>query len=53
MDLVEKEAIPVRLDLYSLGKQGKYGDNVEAKPGMFAIKEKKKWDAWTQKKGMD
>ena len=52
-DLTDKESISTRLELYGLGKQGKFGDNTEAKPGFFDIVGKKKWDAWTSKKGMD
>ena len=42
-----------KLQVYSLGKQGQEGDNTTAKPGMLAIKEKYKWEAWNKLKGMD
>ena len=52
-DIVDKLNKDQKLKLYSLGKQGMEGDNVAAKPGMFAIKEKFKWEAWNKLKGMD
>jgi ABC-type lipoprotein export system ATPase subunit/acyl-CoA-binding protein len=39
-------------EIYSLSRQGLFGDNTEAKPGMLAIKEGFKWKAWNTKKGM-
>ncbi|ORZ36666.1 acyl-CoA-binding protein-like protein [Catenaria anguillulae PL171] len=39
------------LELYALFKQGTVGDNDTPRPGMFDIKGKAKWDAWTAKKG--
>ena len=42
-----------KLGIFSHGKQGLIGDNNTPKPGMFAIKEKFKWEAWTNLKGMD
>ena len=53
MDLVNKQSVTVRLQLYSFGKQGRFGDCTDPKPGFFAIKEKKKWEAWEAIKGMD
>ena len=53
MDLVDKESVSTRLDLYALGAQGTHGDNDTQKPGMFAVKEKLKWNAWMDKKGTD
>ncbi len=50
---VQKLDKDTKLKIYSLGKQGKFGDNNEPKPGMLAVKEKAKWDAWTAHKGMD
>ena len=41
------------LKLYSLYKQGKFGDNNEKKPGMLDIKGRKKHEAWSNLKGMD
>ena len=41
------------LKLYSLYKQGKFGDNNEKKPGMFDIKGRKKHEAWSNLKGME
>ena len=43
MKKVDKQSVDTRLRLYAFGRQGKFGDNVDPKPGMFAIKEKKKW----------
>ena len=40
------------LKLYSLYKQGKFGDNKEKKPGLFDIKGRKKYEAWVNLKGM-
>ena len=51
--LVDAQKTDVKLSLYKFGRQGKLGDCVDPKPGMFAIKEKKKWEAWTSVKGMD
>lgn len=51
--LVDKQSTDVKLQLYALGKQGKFGDCVDPKPGMFDFKEKKKWEAWTSIKGTD
>ncbi len=52
-DVVDKLSKDEKLKLYSLGKQGMEGDNVAAKPGILAIKEKYKWKAWNKLKGMD
>lgn len=52
-DLVDKFPKDFKLRLYSAGKQGRFGDNTEPKPGMFAIVEKYKWQAWTDRKGQD
>ena len=41
------------LKLYSLYKQGKFGDNNEKKPGMLDIKGRKKHEAWNNLKGME
>jgi diazepam-binding inhibitor (GABA receptor modulating acyl-CoA-binding protein) len=51
--LVDDQSTDIRLKLYSLGKQGEFGDNKDPKPGMFAIIEKKKWEAWEGVKGLD
>jgi len=40
------------LQLYSLYKQATVGDNNMGKPGMFNLKNRKKWETWTSKKGM-
>ena len=42
-----------KLEIYSLYKQAAEGDNVEKRPGMFDLKAKFKWDAWTARKGQD
>ncbi|XP_055603447.1 acyl-CoA-binding protein homolog 1-like [Uranotaenia lowii] len=39
------------LELYALYKQGTVGDNNTDKPGMFDLKGKAKWQAWSDKKG--
>ncbi|RKO89988.1 acyl-CoA-binding protein [Blyttiomyces helicus] len=39
------------LKLYALFKQGIVGDNETARPGMFDLQGKAKWDAWTAVKG--
>ncbi|KAG0031732.1 Acyl-CoA-binding domain-containing protein 1 [Podila clonocystis] len=40
------------LKLYALFKQASVGDNDTPRPGMFDMKGKLKWDAWTEKKGV-
>ncbi|RKP11768.1 acyl-CoA-binding protein [Piptocephalis cylindrospora] len=40
------------LELYALFKQGTIGDNDTTRPGVFDLKGKAKWDAWTGKKGL-
>ncbi|CAG8488766.1 13639_t:CDS:2 [Ambispora leptoticha] len=40
------------LELYGLYKQAIFGDNETPKPGMFDLKGKAKWEAWTKKKGI-
>lgn len=39
------------LKLYGLYKQATVGDNETAKPGMFDLKGKYKWQAWLDLKG--
>lgn len=39
------------LKLYSLYKQATVGDVNIDRPGMFNIKDRKKWDAWNELKG--
>jgi diazepam-binding inhibitor (GABA receptor modulating acyl-CoA-binding protein) len=39
------------LELYGLFKQATSGDAAGAKPGLFDIKGKKKFEAWTKLKG--
>lgn len=41
------------LHIYGLYKQSTIGDINIPRPGMFAFKEKMKWDAWNSKKGMN
>ena len=53
MDLVDPFPKDFKLKLFSAGKQGKFGDNTEPKPGMLKIKEKMKWQAWMDRKGQD
>ena len=50
--LVDKQPTADKLRLYAFGRQGNFGDCNDPKPGMFAIKEKKKWEAWSAIKGM-
>jgi acyl-CoA-binding protein len=39
------------LELYALFKQGSVGDVQGSRPGMFDLKGRAKFDAWTTKKG--
>ncbi|KAI8099026.1 acyl-CoA-binding protein [Halteromyces radiatus] len=41
----------VLLKLYALYKQATVGDNNTARPGVFDMKGKAKWDAWDKIKG--
>jgi diazepam-binding inhibitor (GABA receptor modulating acyl-CoA-binding protein) len=41
-----------KLELYSLSRQGIFGDNTTPKPGMLDVAGKYKWEAWNKKKGM-
>ena len=41
-----------KLEFYSFGKQGYYGDNNTDRPGMFDIVGKFKWNAWDSRRGM-
>ena len=40
------------LELYALYKQGVAGDVAGARPGMFDLKGRAKYDAWAGKKGL-
>ncbi len=40
------------LELYALYKQGTAGDASGARPGMFDLKGRAKFDAWSGKKGI-
>lgn len=40
------------LELYALYKQGTSGDVSGSRPGMFDLKGRAKFDAWSGKKGM-
>jgi diazepam-binding inhibitor (GABA receptor modulator, acyl-CoA-binding protein) len=40
------------LDLYGLYKQATIGDICTRQPSMLAMKERAKWSAWEQRKGM-
>jgi len=42
----------IKLDLYSLFKQGSSGDVKGSRPGMFDPVGRAKWDAWEKRKGM-
>lgn len=52
-DLLDKESKDDKLKLYSAGRQGKLGNNTEAKPGMFDVVAKAKWQAWKDREGQD
>lgn len=39
------------LSLYALFKQATAGDVTGARPGMFSVKERAKFDAWATRKG--
>ena len=52
-DIVDKLSKDEKLRLYSLGRQGKDGDNNDPKPGLLELKEKAKWKAWNKVKGKD
>ncbi len=42
-----------KLEIYALGRQGQFGDCSEEKPAFYDIKEKYKWEAWNDIRGMD
>ena len=50
-DLTDKESKSDRLKLYSAGRQGKFGDNTDPKPGMFDVVGKIKWQSWKDRAG--
>ena len=52
-DLTDKESKDEKLALFSSGKQGKFGNINEPKPGMFDVKGKIKWQAWKDREGQD
>ena len=41
-----------QLELYGLYKQATVGDATGSRPGMFDVKGRAKWDAWSKRKGM-
>jgi diazepam-binding inhibitor (GABA receptor modulating acyl-CoA-binding protein) len=41
------------LELYALFKQGTQGNVSGARPGMFSVKDRAKYDAWGRLKGTD
>lgn len=41
------------LQLYAYFKQATQGDVVGARPGMFAVRDRAKYDAWAKLKGLD
>ena len=52
----EVEKLPTKedkLEIYAHGMQGGYGDCENEKPAFYEIKEKFKWEAWNDLKGMD
>ena len=50
---VDKMDKKIKLEVYSLFKQGSIGDCNTKKPGALDLKGKAKWGAWNQKKGME
>lgn len=46
------QSTTVQLDLYGLFKQASAGDVSGARPGMFDMRGRAKWDAWDKRKGM-
>lgn len=40
------------LELYSLFKQAKFGDNKNPKPSILDIKDLSKWNSWISKQGL-
>ncbi|XP_054287411.1 acyl-CoA-binding protein homolog [Macrosteles quadrilineatus] len=50
--LTERPTDEEFLELYSLFKQGTFGDNTTDKPGFLDLKGKYKWEYWNKKKGM-
>jgi acyl-CoA-binding protein len=51
--LIQKHPKEVRLAVYAHGRQGKFGDNKDPKPGAFDLIEKAKYNAYLGLKGMD
>ncbi|ORZ18649.1 acyl-CoA-binding protein [Absidia repens] len=49
--LAQTPSNDVLLELYALFKQATVGDNTTDRPGVFDMKGKAKWDAWTKIKG--
>lgn len=47
------QSTTVQLDLYGLFKQATVGDVSGARPGMFDMRGRAKWDAWDKRKGMN
>ena len=46
------QSTTVQLELYGLYKQATSGDVSGARPGMFDMRGRAKWDAWDKRKGM-
>ncbi|PVF90863.1 ACBP-domain-containing protein [Serendipita vermifera] len=46
-----KPTVEDQLQFYACFKQGKDGDNNTAKPGIFELAAKQKWNAWNEYKG--
>ena len=46
------QSTTVQLDLYGLFKQASSGDVSGARPGMFDMRGRAKWDAWEKRKGL-
>ena len=50
--LATKPSNDTLLELYSLYKQGTEGDATGSRPGMFDLRGRAKFDAWSKRKGM-
>lgn len=50
-NLTQRPSDDELLKLYGLYKQATVGDNTTAKPGIFDLKGKYKWQAWEDLKG--
>ncbi|CCD24717.1 long-chain fatty acid transporter ACB1 NDAI_0D04030 [Naumovozyma dairenensis CBS 421] len=51
-ELPKKPSDDELLQVYALYKQATVGDNNKEKPGIFNLKDRSKWNAWEELKGM-